>query len=135
MNRYIINSTRYFLITILFLSCIKEVDLSKRDEEKKQEEQEETVYIYPFKKESHDITAELTISTDGKIDLNEIEVEIPPLKYNKSWLFLLTQDDCSQTAYCNTWAAIHGKTVILEILLRCGPFKSRRLTPGQLQSR
>lgn len=129
MNRYIINSTRYFLITILFLSCIKEVDLSKRDEEKKQEEQEETVYIYPFKKESHDITAELTISTDGKIDLNEIEVEIPPLKYNKSWLFLLTQDDCSQTAYCNTWAAIHGKPLSSKYYYDAAHLKAGDLPP------
>ena len=38
-----------------------------------------------------------------------MEAVIPPLKYNKSLLVLLTQDDCVQTAFSTTWAAINGR--------------------------
>ena len=53
--------------------------------------------------------AEVVIKTDGSVNLENVTAEIPPLKYNKSWLFMLTQDDCRQDAFSNTWAAIHGK--------------------------
>lgn len=66
-------------------------------------------YIYPYGQEEQSILAEITIRTDGTVDLQPLETEIPFLKYNKSWLFMLTQDDCKQAAYCCTWAAIHGK--------------------------
>ncbi|MCE5321060.1 MAG: hypothetical protein PHV09_03635 [Bacteroidales bacterium] len=69
----------------------------------------EKTYIYPFNNEVKNATAEISITTDGSINLNDLIVEIPYLKYNKSWLFLLTQDDCMQTAFCSTWAAINGK--------------------------
>lgn len=70
---------------------------------------EETTYLYPFGEEVTGTTAEITLRTDGKVDLNSLTTEIPCLKYNKEWLFLLTQDDCKQAAYSCTWAAIHGK--------------------------
>lgn len=69
----------------------------------------EKAYIYPFNNEVKNATAEISITTDGSIDLNDLIVEIPYLKYNKSWLFLLTQDDCRQDAFSSTWAAINGK--------------------------
>jgi len=72
-------------------------------------EEIEKAYIYPYNNEVKNATAEISITTDGSIDLNDLIVEIPYLKYNKSWLFLLTQDDCVQTAFCSTWAAINGK--------------------------
>ncbi|WP_270516864.1 hypothetical protein [Sanguibacteroides sp. AM78-02pH3A] len=128
MKMHIISLVTYVLVSTLFISCIKKIDLSEKQEEE-QKEKEEIAYIYPFKSESHDITAELVIKTDGKIDLKEIEAKIPPLKYNKSWLFLLTQDDCSQTAYCNTWAAIHGKPLSSKYYYDAAHLKAGDLPP------
>jgi hypothetical protein len=42
------------------------------------------------------------------VDLDKVDVEIPFLKYNKKWLFMLTQDDCKQAAFAFTWAAFNG---------------------------
>ncbi len=46
---------------------------------------------------------------DAETDLSALLFEVPPLKYNKSLLVLLTQDDCKQAAFSTTWAAIHGR--------------------------
>lgn len=40
--------------------------------------------------------------------INIIEKKILPLKYNKSLLFILTQDDCLSSAFNKTWTAING---------------------------
>jgi len=68
-------------------------------------------YIYPYRNEGQNIVAEITIETDGTVDLNSITAEIPHLKYNKQLLVMLTQDDCMQAAFCRTWAAIHNRPV------------------------
>lgn len=68
-------------------------------------------YIYPFGEETNNPVIELTIETNGEFDPNKVVTEIPPLKYNKSWLFLLTQDDCKQGAFSRTWAAINGRPI------------------------
>lgn len=68
------------------------------------------IYQYPFGSEARNVIAEITITTDGSQPFNEsVVVEIPHLKYNKSWLFLLTQDDCKHSAFSTTWAVINGK--------------------------
>lgn len=66
-------------------------------------------YIYPYGDEPGFVTAELTLTFSPGTDLSSVGWEIPHLKYNKSLLVLLTQDDCKQTAFCSTWAAIHGR--------------------------
>lgn len=66
-------------------------------------------YLYPYYSEVQNVVAEIIIETEVKIDPKKISVEIPPLKYNKTWLFMLTQDDCMHAAYSTTWAAINGK--------------------------
>lgn len=71
-------------------------------------------YIYPFEEEYQKAFSEIIIETDGTVDLDKVTAEIPPLKYNKSWLFMLTQDDCRQDAFSNTWAAINGKPLSKE---------------------
>jgi len=68
-------------------------------------------YLYPFGNEIQNATVEIVIEASEVIDLTKVDVEIPPLKYNKSWLFLLAQDDCMHAAYSRTWAAINGKPV------------------------
>ena len=50
-------------------------------------------------------------SLKKEIQTKDINVEIPHLKYNKTWMLMLTQDDCMQAAFCRTWAAINGKPI------------------------
>lgn len=69
------------------------------------------VYMYPFDKETANVTAEIIIHTKKEIQTKDINVEIPHLKYNKTWMLMLTQDDCMQAAFCRTWAAINGKPI------------------------
>ena len=66
-------------------------------------------YLYPFGDEPRHVTAELTLTFAPETDLTDAEAVIPPLKYNKSLLVLLTQDDCKQAAFSTTWAAINGR--------------------------
>lgn len=66
-------------------------------------------YLYPYGDEPRAVTAELTLTFEPGTDLSALRWEIPPLKYNKSLLVLLTQDDCVQAAFSSTWAAIHGR--------------------------
>ncbi len=68
-------------------------------------------YLYPFSSEQKNITASISINLKNDATVNEIGAEIPPLKYNKSWLFLLSQDDTRHESFCVTWAAIHGKPI------------------------
>lgn len=67
--------------------------------------------MYPFDKETANVTAEIIIHTKKEIQTKDINVEIPHLKYNKTWMLMLTQDDCMQAAFCRTWAAINGKPI------------------------
>ncbi|NDV83341.1 hypothetical protein [Bacteroides sp. 51] len=66
-------------------------------------------YIYPYKNEGQNIVAEITIETNGNVDLSKVKAEIPHLKYNKELLIMLTQDDCKHAAFCHTWATIHNR--------------------------
>ncbi|MEG0646299.1 MAG: hypothetical protein RR471_03920 [Bacteroides sp.] len=92
----------FTLLSLTTASCVKQIDLSDHTDYNK------AGYLYPFGQEASQMVAEITIRTNTPIT-QDIKTEIPPLKYNKSWLFMLTQDDCKQSAYCCTWAAIHGK--------------------------
>ena len=99
----------YIILLLLLTSCLEQVDFYAKKEPDVEAQDNYNIYLYPYDKENHNVTAEITIQTDGNIDLDDITPQIPYLKYNKSWLFLLTQDDCKQVAYCCTWAAINGK--------------------------
>jgi len=66
-------------------------------------------YEYPYHAENIGVDFELLVYLKDNGTNKDINVQIPYLKYNKNWLMLLTQDDCVQTAFCNTWAAINGK--------------------------
>lgn len=59
-------------------------------------------YVYPFGDEPRQVTAEITLAFEPGTDLSQVRVGIPPLKYNKSLLVLLTQDDCKQAAFSTT---------------------------------
>ena len=107
----------YKIILLLFnlliiSSCIKDIDLYKgKTSSTTTTTNTYSSYIYPFNDEIKDATAEITIKSNVVIDFNQIAPEIPFLKYNKSWLLMLTQDDCKHAAYCRTWAAINGKPI------------------------
>ncbi|MFV0500087.1 MAG: hypothetical protein ACK5MH_00660 [Bacteroidales bacterium] len=112
-------SVKLLIITFigLFLnSCVNEFDLSNDSSNSNNNSNDSSdtnspLYIYPYGNEANNAIVEITIQTDGSVDLNSIETEIPPLKYNKSWLFMLTQDDCLNSAFHQTWAAINGKPI------------------------
>lgn len=70
-----------------------------------------SVYQYPSTDEVSNAVAEITIVLNDSASYKLDDIAIPPLKYNKSWLFMLTQDDCKQSAFCRTWAAINGKPI------------------------
>lgn len=96
------------LLLILFLiSCIdKDVYQGNIDHNKNPEY---VRYLYPYGNEIHDVVAKITLEMNSEVDAEKINTDIPFLKYNKSWLFMLTQDDCKHGAYSTTWAAINGK--------------------------
>lgn len=93
------------IVVFLFSSCLKHRNLYQE----KREVIEEPLYTYPFSSENQGVTVEMVIQTKAGINMEQVKVEIPPLKYNKSWLFILSQDDCKQAAYCCTWAALNGR--------------------------
>lgn len=91
-------------ISLFASSCVKEIDLSRGNliEDK-------PVYLYPFQNEGENVKTEILIKTRTPLSDRNLHATIPYLKYNKSWLFMLTQDDCKQVAFSCTWAAINGK--------------------------
>ncbi|MDR0266018.1 MAG: hypothetical protein LBJ04_22585 [Sphingobacterium sp.] len=113
--------TKAILITIvcgLLSSCLKK-DLysGKKNEEGKKVSPPDNGgnskrYSYPFGEEKTGQEAEFIIEFhSGQGIINTPTVSIPPLKYNKSLLFMLTQDDCKHSAFSMTWAAINGKPI------------------------
>ena len=103
----------YLYIILITSSCIKEVNLYKDDKKPDEGVPSPTYssYLYPFNDEINNAIAEIVIKTSKEVDINHITSEIPFLKFNKSWLLMLTQDDCKHAAYCRTWAMINGKPI------------------------
>lgn len=116
-------ATIVFILFFLMAACIEKRDLYDGKGGGEEEEEEKggggdkepaftyTSYLYPFENEVQNAVAEITIEANKEINAADITLEIPYLKYNKSWLLMLTQDDCKQAAYCRTWAAINGQPV------------------------
>ena len=107
-----------FISVFICASCVKERSLyngeqgtDNPDDNGNSNNKTYTPYVYNYNTEVAGATAEISIELDELIDLDKVEVSIPPLKYNKSWLLLLTQDDCKHAAYSSTWAAINGKPI------------------------
>ena len=102
-----------YMLLILFClfttSCIKQMNLYQGDKEEdenggnastNQEVICEPDFLYPFDKETQHVQAEIIIHTKTKLsDVQTMTAQIPPLKYNKSWLCMLTQDDCQHAAF------------------------------------
>lgn len=115
------NSKSLFLLCFLWIclattSCIKQKDLYDPNDtgsgkNKAKEVISETDFLYPFLNETTENKIEITLRLQAGQQVSNLKAEIPALKYNKKWLFMLTQDDCQQTAFCRTWAAINGKPI------------------------
>lgn len=101
-----------FLLSFCLSSCLKPGGLYKgEDPDNKDVPDTDNLYLYPFAEEVREVTARIVVRTKSDINPELLKPEIPPLKYNKSWLFTLTQDDCKHAAFCYTWAAINGRPV------------------------
>jgi len=99
----------FFILIFVLFSCIdKDVYQGETTTDKSQTY---VKYLYPYGDEVQNVIAEISLKTEDESDLEEIVVEIPPLKYNKSWLFMLTQDDFAHSTYSTTWAAINGRPI------------------------
>lgn len=92
-------------ITFLFESCLKK-DLYKGKDDNGGQKNEDNVvfnqYHYPFSKEVVGTEAEITLTLNEHTIAKDISANIPLLKYNKTMLFMLTQDDCKQSTFCRT---------------------------------
>lgn len=114
------NKTLIYILCIILSSCIRqtyslyiETDDDNGDNSgggTTSTPYDAVIYLYPYDKEVQNATAEVTIKLKKPVNDN-ISADIPVLKYNKSWLMLLTQDDCMQSAFCRTWAAINGRAI------------------------
>lgn len=106
------------MVAISFLSC-QNKDLYEGPEETPDTNNNKSAsdvdysapYIYNFSDEVKNVEAVITIKVNKDIAASNLTALVPPLKYNKTWLMMLTQDDCEQDSYCRTWAKINGKPV------------------------
>ena len=116
MSRAFLVWSFIFVSSLLSNSCIKK-DLYKGDKDGIPVAENSTPiykpFIYPWGEEIVGPEAEITLLlADLPAEtLSDISLSIPPLKYNKTLLFMLTQDDCKQAAFCKTWAAINGRPI------------------------
>jgi len=97
---------RIIVITSLFLIHVSCID---KDVYEGGHFDEYNSYRYPYQDEAQNVVAEIAFILNNVPENKEVKAKIPHLKYNKSWLFMLTQDDCKHAAYSSTWAAINGK--------------------------
>lgn len=116
-NYSIINTIAIIGLLGIFSSCIdRDYNLLQPESNNGSSNNNNTnyntdIFSYPYNNETSDITVDVIIEMNRDLELSKEKISIPHLKYNKSWLLLLTQDDCSQSAFCRTWAAINGKAI------------------------
>ncbi len=86
-------------------------------------------YIYPWGAERQYTPLRLELTFSPQTDLSRAALSIPPLKYNKSLLLLLSQDDCKHAAFSTTWAAIHNKPLSDTYYYRIAQLRGNDLPP------
>lgn len=107
----------FIIVSLAMSGCIRKLNLYQGDKdgdgnegnEQRRDVICETEFIYPFGNETVNKKIEITIHLKADRQIGNLYTEIPTLKYNKDWLFLMTQDDCMHSAFSYTWAAINGK--------------------------
>ena len=79
-----------FISVFTCASCVKERSLynggqgtDNPDDNGNSNNKTYTPYVYNYNTEVSGATAEISIELDELIDLDKVEVSIPPLKYNK----------------------------------------------------
>lgn len=86
-------------------------------------------YLYPFSMEVKNVTAKIQIDLKSGSHSSDLLAEIPPLKYNKSTLFLLSQDDSHHSSLYTTWAAINGRPISVDYSYHIEHLESDDLPP------
>ena len=89
MAKYIVNIILVTACLFTYTSCIRKMNLYDENRNTGQDNNEKDtdstpVYMYPFDKETANVTAEIIIHTKKEIQTKDINVEIPHLKYNKT---------------------------------------------------
>ena len=109
-------SSLFFILLLVFAigSCVKFPSNEEIRRRNLPAQIVEDTYLYPFDRELSSAVANVVVYLKEPIDINSLNIDIPHLKYNKSWLFMLTQDDCKQAAFSETWAAINGAPISRE---------------------
>lgn len=101
----------FLIIGLVMSGCIRKLNLYQGDKDEDENKDNgkrrdvicETEFIYPFGNETADKEIEITIHLKADRQVGYLYTEIPTLKYNKDWLFLMTQDDCMHSAFSYTW--------------------------------
>lgn len=103
----------FLIISLTMSGCIRKLNLHQGDRDEDNGQRLDVIcktdFMYPFGSETNNKEIEITFHLKPGREIGNLYTEIPVLKYNKDWLFMLTQDDCKQSAFSYTWAAINGK--------------------------
>lgn len=138
-----INLLIFLVCSLLLSGCIKQLNLYQGDKDdddgkgngngsvERRDVISETEFIYPFGEESYynDVKLKIHLKPSTKIEIDNLHAEIPPLKYNKEWLFMMTQDDCMHSAFSYTWAAINGKPLSYNYFCDLAHMQEKDLPP------
>lgn len=115
-KRFNIGIVLFIIVSLTLSGCIRKLNLYQGDKDgddgevaRRQDVICKTEFMYPFGNETTDKEIAITIRMKNDKQVSNLYAEIPPLKYNKEWLLMLSQDDCMHSAFSYTWAAIHGK--------------------------
>lgn len=105
-----------FAICISLISCVKDVyvgDNSDKEEEpepsKPNEEEQIPDLSVPKTFDWNEVYIEIPLLQN--VDVNDIQIYFPPLKYNKSFAYSYTFDDCTVMAYGKAFCTINKKWV------------------------
>lgn len=108
----------YIVLILLFCSCIETPNnLYSPESDDSSWIKSDTIkgdqlnYFYPFDQENGSVKAEIIFKTINAITKDQIQIDVPKLKYNKSLLVMLTVDDCHPAALSRVWASIHDKPI------------------------
>ena len=97
----------FLILSLVMSGCIRKLNLYQGDKDGDEDQDNgkrrdvicATEFIYPFDAETADKEIEITIHLKTDRQVGYLYTEIPTLKYNKDWLFLMTQDDCMPVSY------------------------------------
>ena len=90
----------FLIISLTMSGCIRKLNLHQGDRDEDNGQRLDVIcktdFMYPFGSETNNKEIEITFYLKPGREIGNLYTEIPVLKYNKDWLFMLTQDDCKQ---------------------------------------